>query len=246
MGANEISSDQGWDETKVTWEVWDPELENEIRFRGRRWEDWDPELANEISTDQGWDETQVKRSETWPVPPWEDDRYKDCFTDGQLDPEKCPYLMKRSKTWPVPPEDDPKYKDCFTDGLLDPTKCPYKRSSGQGWDETKTYWEDWDPELANEIRGPLDQHKPNPLDPQVEPNLQFPDGPAKRFLNFPPGNHGNGDWNGPQVEPPTDPSLERFSKFPGKFPPGHHGEGDWNGPQVEPPTDPALDLFVRP
>merc|ERR1712047_131554 len=174
---------------------WDPELENEISS-GQGWDE------TKISSDQGWDETQVKRSETWPVPPWEDDRYKDCFTDG----------------------------------MLDPTKCPYKRSSGQGWDETQI-----------RFRGSiLDQHKPNPLEPEVEPNLQFPDGPAKRFLKFPPGHHGEGDWNGPQVEPPTDPSLERFSKFPGKFPPGHHGEGDWNGPQVEPPTDPSLDLFVKP
>merc|ERR1711988_1757780 len=105
---NEISADQGWDETQVD-KRWNGDGEPPYRpYPEDRsnmatyadWEDWDPELNNEISADQGWDETKVdKRSQTWPVPPWEDDRYKDCFTDGMLDPTKCPYRRSTDQGW---------------------------------------------------------------------------------------------------------------------------------------------------
>merc|ERR1712038_701374 len=162
--ANEISSGQGWDETKVD--------------KRSPWEDWDPELANEISSGQGWDETKVdKRSR---------------------DPDYSCTHGKRSR--------DPDYS------------CTHgKRSSGQGWDETKV--------SVFPSRDRNNPHKPNPLEPQVEPNLQFPDGPAflKRgsglFPNFPKGEGKDGDWNGPQVEPPINPEiLQRRRRYLGDWP----------------------------
>jgi len=162
--ANEISSGQGWDETKVD--------------KRSPWEDWDPELANEISSGQGWDETKVdKRSR---------------------DPDYSCTHGKRSR--------NPDYS------------CTHgKRSSGQGWDETKV--------SVFPSRDRNNPHKPNPLEPQVEPNLQFPDGPAflKRgsglFPNFPKGEGKDGDWNGPQVEPPINPELlQRRRRYLGDWP----------------------------
>merc|ERR1712165_239257 len=133
------SSDQGWDETKISWEDWDPELANEITAGG--------------SSSSGKGEigmTYPKRS-PWPnVGPstWPDwlEGLKDCLgEDGFIDPTKCPYKRSSStshkseigttypkrSTWPnvggVWPEGA---RDCFDEeGRLDPAKCPYKRSS---------------------------------------------------------------------------------------------------------------------
>merc|ERR1711988_1294230 len=63
---------------------------------------------------------------TCPVPPWEDDRYKDCFTDGMLDPTKCPYRRSTDQGW-----DETKISGGDMDDLDN------EISADQGWDETR-------------------------------------------------------------------------------------------------------------
>merc|ERR1712038_1561908 len=103
-----------------------------------------------------------------------------------------------------------------------------KRSSRcLGWDgEGEPPYRPFPEDCKRQIRpGGNNPHKPNPLEPQVNPDLQFPDGPAflKRgsglFPNFPKGEGKDGDWNGHQVEPPVDPELlQRKRRYLGDWP----------------------------